>query len=582
MRIEDLTFEVRDANLKRVGQLLPDDLVGWASVDIFKNVGSWSITLRADLPLALQLAAPGAGIIVTHVDAGVLFSGPTDNVGVISSSGEPLGLITITGVDDSVILGEHLAFPTPSTADVTAQTSAYDIAANMPASTAMYGYVARNMLPGIAPAQRAVPNLTFAPDTELGYLAYKSARFDILGELLSQIAVVDGLGFRVKQSGLTLEFSVYEPTDRTREIRMDVANDTLSSVSYGYGVHGASHVIVAGQGEGAERQFVEMTTAESLSAETLWGRRKEVFKDERNTGVVAELEQAGLEILAESGLTITSVEVIPSSDETMQPFTDWGLGDLVTVVVGGQEVSAIVSSLALTVSADGVRVMATVGQPTGISYDALIARKAASNAKRVNALDRKEAPASAPGTPTGVISEFAGASAPAGYLLCNGSAVSRATYSDLFATIGTTFGAGNGSSTFNVPNHAGRVAAGKGSGTFATLGATGGAETVALSAAQTPSHTHTYSGTTSWLGDHSHAGSVPYKISGGPAQVNGEGIVGGPASLNYGYYNAMGTFYTTPAGGHNHTFSGTTSAVGSNQAHENLAPFIVMNFIIKT
>lgn len=55
-------------------------------------------------------------------------------------------------------------------------------------------------------------------------------------------------------------------------------------------------------------------------------------------------------------------------------------------------------------------------------------------------------------TPVGVIQMFAGTSAPAGYLLCDGAAVSRSTYSALFAVVGTSFGAGNGSTTFNLPN----------------------------------------------------------------------------------------------------------------------------------
>ena len=58
-------------------------------------------------------------------------------------------------------------------------------------------------------------------------------------------------------------------------------------------------------------------------------------------------------------------------------------------------------------------------------------------------------------TPTGAVSPFGGATAPSGWLLCNGAAVSRATYADLFAVVGTTFGSGNGSTTFNVPDMAG-------------------------------------------------------------------------------------------------------------------------------
>ena len=54
--------------------------------------------------------------------------------------------------------------------------------------------------------------------------------------------------------------------------------------------------------------------------------------------------------------------------------------------------------------------------------------------------------------PVGVVQAFAGSTTPDGWLLCDGSAVSRTTYADLFAVIGTTYGAGNGSTTFNLPN----------------------------------------------------------------------------------------------------------------------------------
>jgi microcystin-dependent protein len=56
------------------------------------------------------------------------------------------------------------------------------------------------------------------------------------------------------------------------------------------------------------------------------------------------------------------------------------------------------------------------------------------------------------GTPVGAVEAYAGAAAPTGWLLCNGQAVSRTTFASLFAIVGTTFGAGNGSSTFNVPD----------------------------------------------------------------------------------------------------------------------------------
>lgn len=66
--------------------------------------------------------------------------------------------------------------------------------------------------------------------------------------------------------------------------------------------------------------------------------------------------------------------------------------------------------------------------------------------------------------PTGSILPYGGSTAPTGWLLCSGGAISRATYADLFAVIGTAYGAGDGSTTFNLPNYTGRVPQGMGRG----------------------------------------------------------------------------------------------------------------------
>lgn len=195
--------------------------------------------------------------------------------------------------------------------------------------------------------------------------------------------------------------------------------------------------------------------------------------------------------------------------------------------------------------------------------------------------------------PPGTIVEYGGGTAPFGWLLCDGAAVSRATYADLFAALGTTYGAGDGSTTFNVPNRINRF--GVGAGGLYARGSTGGSATettssagahdhtgfvtpTAITAAQMPSHTHT--GTTSTNGDHAHG--VPGFFGGAGAGPN--------ASLDP--INA--NFSTTVAGAHNHTF--TTNATGGGDAHSHaivnqpahthtvttIPPYVASNYIIKT
>jgi len=147
--------------------------------------------------------------------------------------------------------------------------------------------------------------------------------------------------------------------------------------------------------------------------------------------------------------------------------------------------------------------------------------------------------------PPGVILPYGGATAPSGYLLCDGSAVSRTTYADLFDVIGTTYGAGDGSTTFNLPDLKGKVPVGKDSSQaeFDTLGETGGAKTHTLTEDEIPSHAHTIEGRT--------------------------GGSGGPDRVVKGNYTDNITNLST-------------SSVGGGQAHNNLQPYITLNYIIKT
>lgn len=147
--------------------------------------------------------------------------------------------------------------------------------------------------------------------------------------------------------------------------------------------------------------------------------------------------------------------------------------------------------------------------------------------------------------PTGTIFEFAGPTdkVPAGYVLCDGRALSRTDYARLFSIIGTTYGAGDGSTTFNVPNKGGRVGLGADS-TYA-LGATGGATTVTLTTDQMPSHSHTTS-------------SQSTTTSGGPSTAS----TGGPSTASTGGASVGHTHSMQ-----SHTHSGTTGGMSANTSH---------------
>ena len=119
-------------------------------------------------------------------------------------------------------------------------------------------------------------------------------------------------------------------------------------------------------------------------------------------------------------------------------------------------------------------------------------------------------------SPVGAVMQFAGTSfsPPSGWLYCDGSAVSRTTYSDLYAVIGTTYGSGDGSTTFNLPNTSGRVVVGLdlGDSHFNAVGNTGGSKTHTLSSAEIPSHSHSidhdHGSVTSGSGGASHTHSI--------------------------------------------------------------------------
>ena len=168
--------------------------------------------------------------------------------------------------------------------------------------------------------------------------------------------------------------------------------------------------------------------------------------------------------------------------------------------------------------------------------------------------------------PSGIIMPFAGTTPPTGYLFCYGQDISRTTFASLFAAIGTTYGSGDGSATFALPDLRGRVIGGKDDmgGTGANrlnvsagvidgdgLGNSGGSETVTLTTSQMPAHTHT--GNVALRTNWERGSSSQSPVGTGSARYDG--------------------------GGSNPDF--TTASTGGGTAHSNVQPTIILNYIIK-
>jgi len=199
--------------------------------------------------------------------------------------------------------------------------------------------------------------------------------------------------------------------------------------------------------------------------------------------------------------------------------------------------------------------------------------------------------------PAGIVMPFAGTVEPQGYLFCDGSAVSRDTYAALFAVIGTTYGAGDGSTTFNLPDLTGRVVIGV-SGSHA-LGSTGGEASHALTSGEMPAHVHE-------VPSHGHANDIKAKTPEMTHSITQPNFTylrpkaistsRGSQAVYYWTRWATGTASrVTNATVGNHaaaacTMSGAVTDCaamvsgdsGSGNAHNNMQPYTVTKYIIST
>lgn len=194
----------------------------------------------------------------------------------------------------------------------------------------------------------------------------------------------------------------------------------------------------------------------------------------------------------------------------------------------------------------------------------------------------------------GEIYMYAGSVAPSGFLLCDGSSVSRSTYAELFDVIGTNFGQGDGSTTFDIPDMRGRVIVGASANH--SLAETGGEETHQLVSTEIPVHSHS-------IPSHGHASTIKattpklthtitqpaftYAAPSGNSKCIGAGgyksttSTNATRSANLAISNHTATA-CTKTGGVTDCAAFNSAASGAGDAHNNMQPYATLNYVIYT
>lgn len=183
----------------------------------------------------------------------------------------------------------------------------------------------------------------------------------------------------------------------------------------------------------------------------------------------------------------------------------------------------------------------------------------------------------------GEVRNFGGDFAPLGWSFCNGQSLSIAAYQALFVLIGTTYG-GDGVTTFNVPDLRGRVAVGTGQGPGlpnVILGEKAGAESVTLNLNNLPAHTHVVTpAKPSFATSVSGAQATTHTPTTGLSIAAAGYMAAGSFVENLGFNNETPTVKLNPGTVDLSSLTIANGATGSSQAHNNMQPYLTVNFII--
>ncbi|MEW2383388.1 siphovirus ReqiPepy6 Gp37-like family protein [Micromonospora sp. NPDC047707] len=368
--------------------------IRWTEVDAevrFNEIVAGSFVAPA-YPELTEALAPGNRVVVR--DQGRYFkSGPIEGLDFKrTAKGEDAGGKWVVDFgDDAAHIANRITYPDP-TATATAQTADSHWSGTGPAGTLMLTLIDANAGPRALTARR-VPQLVIGAGAGLGAtLTYTSRWIDLYDELRA-LALLGGagvpggrLGVRTRQVGRDIVAEVYAPRDRTHLARFSFGLGNLRSVHVANQAPTCTVAIVAGAGQGTDRNIVERVDAAAVA--TWW--RSEEFVDQRQAeaGDTAKLEQSGDEALdaGREQLTVTTDTV----DTPQVVYGDaYDVGDLALVIPGGAApITDVVRAVRLQVTPrEGRQRIALIGTQAAITDPAWVAGNR-TLARRIASMER--------------------------------------------------------------------------------------------------------------------------------------------------------------------------------------------------
>ena len=321
-------------------------VVECSAVERDMDVGTWSVTVL-DNDLSRRV---GEGWRVLIVDGDTRISGP-----VLSYGGEHgANTFTFSGEDELHYPASRIIYPSPSRSAEQQTEDAYYKRTGL--SGDLVRAMVRESLGDLALSSRQVPGAAIGSATGLGVQASTNLRYKNLLEEARALARAGGFTFSaVQEQDARIVTRFRAVRDLSRRVRFTDRNGGLSGGSWSVTAPTVTSVLVAGQGQGADRTIKEHT-ADSGD----WGLRIEQFQDRRDTDDAGELEAAGVDTLAE-GAAGASATVETTEPAGLRYGTDFLLGDTVTVDFGRAQIAEPVRAVELSWDGQGRTATLTLG-----------------------------------------------------------------------------------------------------------------------------------------------------------------------------------------------------------------------------